>query len=139
MPLLFHGLYDFTQPCDRPTDTAGMSGPAVSHAGRDHHAVLTRLATAIPAERTLAFASTLAQLDDDPMLSSLWAEHLQLAWRHYAVAASNLRDAEPAIPPDLVGSASCQTWRAWLRRVRGERAAPPPSPHQGEYIMAVLA
>lgn len=109
--------------------------PRLAHAGRDHRAILTQLAAAIPAARAEGFASTLAALDDDPMLASLWSEHLQVAWRHYAVAG--VADSEPELPPELAGVPACETWRAWLRRVRGE--APPPEPRNGEYITAIVA
>jgi len=110
----------------------------LARASRDHHDVLTRIATAVPAERTAAFASAVASLDDDPMLAHLWSEHLVIAWHCYAAAVSSTRDAAPAIPPALAATVSCETWLAWLRRVRGERpAARPAAPPSGDYIMAV--
>ena len=95
----------------------------LAHASRDHHQVLTRIASAVPAERAATFLATLASLDEDPMLAHLWSEHLLIAWQCYAAAISDAHDAVPAIPPALASSASCETWRAWLRRVRGERVA----------------
>jgi len=110
----------------------------LAYAGRDHHAVLTQIASAVPAARTATFLATLAALDEDPMLAHLWSEHLLIAWQCYAAAISDARDAAPAIPPALAATASCETWRAWLRRVRGERiAAKPAAAPSGDYIMAV--
>jgi len=111
----------------------------LAHASRDHRDVLTHIATAVPAERTAAFTSAVASLDDDPMLAHLWSEHLVIAWRCYTAAISSTRDAAPAIPPALAATASCETWLAWLRRVRGERPeARPVAPPSGDYIMAVM-
>jgi hypothetical protein len=110
----------------------------LAHASRDHDEVLTQLASAVPAERTATFLATLAALDEDPMLAHLWSEHLLIAWPCYAAAISDARHAIPAIPPALASTASCETWRAWLRRVRGERpAAEPVAAPSGDYIMAV--
>jgi hypothetical protein len=110
----------------------------LAHASRDHHQVLIRIASAVPAERTATFLATLASLDEDPMLAHLWSEHLLIAWQCYAAAISDAHDAVPAIPPALASTASCETWRAWLRRVRGERiTAKPVAAPSGDYIMAV--
>jgi hypothetical protein len=110
----------------------------LADASRDHHAVLTQLAAALPADRRPGFAATLAALDADPMLGHLWTEHLGIAWRHYAAAVSNVRDAIPLIPPALATTASCATWRTWLSRVRGERVARPAVAPSSDYIMAVM-
>ena len=107
-------------------------------ASRDHHAALIALATAVPAERTTGFTAELAGLDADPMLAHLWTEHLGIAWRHFAAAVANVRDATPLIPPALATTGSCETWRIWLARVRGERVAKPAAAPSGDYIMAVM-
>jgi hypothetical protein len=110
----------------------------LAHASRDHHQVLTQIASVVPAERTATFLATLTSLDEDPMLAHLWSEHLLIAWQCYAAAICDAHDAVPAIPPALASTASCETWRAWLRRVRGERiAAKPVAAPSGDYIMAV--
>jgi hypothetical protein len=110
--------------------------PRLAHASRAHRAVLARIASAVPAARTLAFTSSLALLEDDPMLSRIWSEHLTVAWRYYAFAVTNARDGEPELPPELARGTSRDTWRAWLQRVRGE--AEPAAPHRNDYIMTVL-
>lgn len=108
----------------------------LGQASADHRTVLIQLATSLPADRARSFASTLASLDDDSMLSWLWADHLTVAWRYYAIAAGNQQDAEPALPPALAGSSISTTWRAWLRRVRGEPS--PAAPRAADYIMAIV-
>jgi hypothetical protein len=111
----------------------------IARASRDHHHVLISCASAIPAASASSFAATLAQLDTDPMLEHLWAEHLRVAWCHYAAAIAQDRDAAPALPPELATSTACKTWHAWLSRIRGEREqAKPERAPSSEYIMAVM-
>lgn len=112
--------------------------PRLARAGHDHGTVLTRLSTAVPAARMATFLSTLELVERDRLLSSLWSEHLQIAWRFYTAAVSGA--SEPALPSDLATSAASETWRAWLRRVRPDLPPVPPvasAVADGEYIMAV--
>jgi hypothetical protein len=86
-----------------------------------HRDLLTQMAAAIPAERTCELSSILGRLQRHTLLASVWSRHLELAWRFYSLAARGGTSAEPALPPELVAGTAAETWRAWLRRVRGEK------------------
>jgi hypothetical protein len=92
-----------------------------------HRELLTRMAAAIPADRLSALAALLGGLQRDTLLACVWSRHLELAWRFHALAAGGGTTDEPALPPELSAGTAAETWRAWLRRVRGEAEPPRPS------------
>jgi hypothetical protein len=99
--------------------------PRLGRTAHDHHAALSNLAGAVALAHIPALVATLEMLGYDLLLANLWSDHIQLAWQFYTAAVAR-QPREPTLPPELGNSLACETWRAWLRRMRGDAPAAMP-------------